>query len=116
MDLRTATFVWAPAAVLVDKPAKIPADTPRGVADAAKAPGLVVAQQGQRRTAAARRGSLDGAADAAANGDTVVEGLLQLIGQAQRELLIISPYFVPGPGHEAGLRLGTGARRARSAC
>ena len=97
MDLRTANFVWAPAAVLVDKPAKIPTDTPRGVAGAAKAPGLVVAQQGQRRTAAAPRGSLDGAADAAANGDTVVEGLLQLIGQAQRELLIISPYFVPGP-------------------
>ena len=30
-------------------------------------------------------------------GDTVVDGLLQLIGQAKREVLIISPYFVPGP-------------------
>ena len=30
-------------------------------------------------------------------GETVVEGLLQFIGQARRELLIISPYFVPGP-------------------
>ena len=97
MDLRTAAFVWAPAAVLVDKPAKIPADAPRGVADGGKAPGLVVRQQGQRRTAAAPKGSLDGAANAAANGDTVVEGLLQLIGQARQELLIISPYFVPGP-------------------
>jgi putative cardiolipin synthase len=57
----------------------------------------VVAQQGQRRTAAAPRGSLSDAADAASNGDTVVEGLLQLIGQARRDLLIISPYFVPGP-------------------
>ncbi len=97
MDLRSASFVWAPAAVLVDKPAKIPADIPGGGASTGKAPGLVVAQQGQRRTAAAPRGSLGGAADAASNGDTVVEGLLQLIGQAQRDLLIISPYFVPGP-------------------
>ena len=29
--------------------------------------------------------------------DTVVDGLLQLMGQARRDLLIISPYFVPGP-------------------
>ena len=29
--------------------------------------------------------------------DTVVDGLLQLMGQTQRDLLIISPYFVPGP-------------------
>jgi putative cardiolipin synthase len=97
MDLSTANFVWAPAAVLVDKPAKIPADSPGGSANTGKAPGLVVAQQGQRRTAAAPRGSLNDAADAASNGDTVVEGLLQLIGQARRDLLIISPYFVPGP-------------------
>ncbi|VTU36099.1 phospholipase D family protein [Variovorax sp. RA8] len=97
MDLRTASLVWAPAAVLVDKPAKIPADRPGAGADTRKAPSLVVSQQGQRRTAAAPRGSLDGAVDAAANGDTVVEGLLQMIGQAQRDLLIISPYFVPGP-------------------
>ncbi|MBK0390959.1 phospholipase D family protein [Ramlibacter algicola] len=29
-------------------------------------------------------------------GDTVVDGLLQLVSQAKQELLIISPYFVPG--------------------
>lgn len=29
-------------------------------------------------------------------GETVVDGLLQLMGQTQREVLIISPYFVPG--------------------
>jgi phosphatidylserine/phosphatidylglycerophosphate/cardiolipin synthase-like enzyme len=97
MDLRTAGFVWAPAAVLVDKPAKIPADAPRGTADTGKAPGLVVTRQGRRPSAAAPPNSLESAADTAANGDTVVEGLLNLISQAQRELLIISPYFVPGP-------------------
>ncbi|MBT2302536.1 phospholipase D family protein [Variovorax paradoxus] len=97
MDLKSATFVWAPAAVLVDKPAKIPADAPRGSAGAGKAPGLVVAQQGRRPSAPARGGSsLAAAADTAADGETVVEGLLQLIGQAKSELLIISPYFVPG--------------------
>jgi putative cardiolipin synthase len=30
-------------------------------------------------------------------GDTVIDGLLKLTEQAQREVLIISPYFVPGP-------------------
>jgi phosphatidylserine/phosphatidylglycerophosphate/cardiolipin synthase-like enzyme len=29
-------------------------------------------------------------------GDTVIDGLLSLIGGAQRDVLIISPYFVPG--------------------
>jgi putative cardiolipin synthase len=96
MDLRTATFVWAPAVVLVDKPAKIPADAP-GRAANAKAPGLVVTQQAGRSTGARTSDSLDAAADAVANGETVVEGLLHLIGQAEQDLLIISPYFVPGP-------------------
>jgi putative cardiolipin synthase len=98
MDLRSAAFVWAPAAVLVDKPAKIPADAPRGSPKTGKAPGLVVTQHGGRRPAAAARdgSSLAAAADTASDGETVVEGLLQLIGQAKSELLIISPYFVPG--------------------
>jgi phosphatidylserine/phosphatidylglycerophosphate/cardiolipin synthase-like enzyme len=30
-------------------------------------------------------------------GDTVIDGLLALLRQAQRDVLIISPYFVPGP-------------------
>lgn len=30
-------------------------------------------------------------------GDTVIDGLLQLMLQARRDVLIISPYFVPGP-------------------
>jgi phosphatidylserine/phosphatidylglycerophosphate/cardiolipin synthase-like enzyme len=97
MDLRSANFVWAPAAVLVDKPAKIPADAPRGSPKTGKAPGLVVAQQGRQPAPAARGdSSLAAAAHTAADGETVVEGLLQLIGQAKSELLVISPYFVPG--------------------
>jgi len=30
-------------------------------------------------------------------GDTVVDGLVHLMEQAQKEVLVISPYFVPGP-------------------
>lgn len=34
--------------------------------------------------------------DEADAGETVIDGLMQLMRQAQREVLIISPYFVPG--------------------
>lgn len=34
----------------------------------------------------------------------VLESVVDAIGQAQRELLLISPYFVPGAGGTAGLR------------
>ncbi len=34
--------------------------------------------------------------DEAAAGDTLIDGLLQLMGQAKQEVLIVSPYFVPG--------------------
>jgi cardiolipin synthase C len=30
-------------------------------------------------------------------GETVIDGLLQLMRQSQREVVIVSPYFVPGP-------------------
>ncbi|MFT4243815.1 MAG: phospholipase D family protein [Acidovorax sp.] len=70
MDLAQARLTWAPAAVLADRPAKIPPPTEPA----------------------------DAGSDAAdAHADTVVDGLLQLMGQAQRDLLIVSPYFVPGP-------------------
>ena len=94
LDLRTATFVWAPAVMLADQPGKIPADTGPG---ATRAPGLVVSQPGDPARTSRRAASLEAASDLAANGETVVEGLLQLIGQARSDLLIISPYFVPGP-------------------
>jgi phosphatidylserine/phosphatidylglycerophosphate/cardiolipin synthase-like enzyme len=93
LDLRTATFVWAPAAMLADKPGKIPADSGP---ESAKAPGLVVSRPGDKAGTSPGAASLEAASDLAAGGDTVVEGLLQLIGQARADLLIISPYFVPG--------------------
>ncbi len=93
LDLRTATFVWAPAVMLADKPGKIAADSGP---DTDKAPGLVVSQSDDKASTSPRVASLEAASGLAANGDTVVEGLLQLIGQARSDLLIISPYFVPG--------------------
>ncbi|MEP6722287.1 MAG: phospholipase D family protein [Variovorax sp.] len=96
LDLQAAALVWAPAVMLVDKPGKIatPAD------EAAGTPGLVVTQSANARRATSsnrRQTAFADAADTAAGSETLVEGLLQLIGQAQRDLLIISPYFVPGP-------------------
>ncbi|MES2534053.1 MAG: phospholipase D-like domain-containing protein [Pseudomonadota bacterium] len=99
LDLRTADFVWAPAIMLADKPAKIPSE-PSTASDPGEArdPGMIVSQPRERSSGAAPRvASLEAASDSAAGSDTVVEGLLQLIGQAQKDLLIISPYFVPGP-------------------
>jgi phosphatidylserine/phosphatidylglycerophosphate/cardiolipin synthase-like enzyme len=61
LDLRSLRYVWAPAALLQDKPGKI------GPGD-----------------------------DEVAAGDTVVDGLLQLIHGTREEVLIVSPYFVPG--------------------
>jgi putative cardiolipin synthase len=138
MDLARATFTWAPAAVLVDKPAKIPPDNASAAAlpekPPAKASPLTITSRGangangthstnggavrlpsrikelppaQDASPAAPPEASAPAAAASANRtdpqtleaqtDTVVDGLLQLMGQARRDLLIVSPYFVPGP-------------------
>jgi cardiolipin synthase C len=84
MDLRRAAWTWAPAAVLVDQPTKIPADSAEPPAPAT-----------QQR--AALHKPPGAAPDTDLQPETVVDGLLQLMGQAQKDLLIVSPYFVPGP-------------------
>ena len=142
MDLERTPFVWAAAAVLVDQPAKIPADgaaagsVPNGSAPALAPssppslaaspppgePGPLNAPSSPKAAAAAlvsgsrkvpAADSAPGAQPRAdtneAQTDTVVDGLLQLMGQARRDLLIISPYFVPGPDMEAAFA----AARAR---
>lgn len=96
MDLAQAAFVWAPAAVLVDQPAKIPTEEREGTAplpeqSPAKASPLTLTARKGRTTAPADPQPTDAATD------TVVDGLLQLMGHARKDLLIISPYFVPGP-------------------
>jgi phosphatidylserine/phosphatidylglycerophosphate/cardiolipin synthase-like enzyme len=130
MDLTQATFTWAPAAVLVDKPAKIPPDSgaPAVLPEKppAKASPLAITSRGGSASPRLPSGAAErppsppsgpspaaapdapGAAAPPPNSrpdaqtldaqtDTVVDGLLQLMGKARRELLIVSPYFVPGP-------------------
>ena len=104
MDLARVPFTWAPAAVLVDRPAKIPPD---GSGPEARLPETPPAKASPRAITApgpaapapaaspVNAGTPSTASDAQT--DTVVDGLLQLMGQARRDLLIISPYFVPGP-------------------
>ncbi len=130
LDLKTARFVWAPAVVLVDKPAKIPAESsattealppqpgtpspraavaaqqrnakapppaPPSPGDAAKAASLTTASATDASTGDAAGAARDApTVDLEDKEDTVVDGLLQLMGQARRDLLIVSPYFVPG--------------------
>ncbi|RZL53946.1 MAG: phospholipase D family protein [Variovorax sp.] len=111
MDLASATFTWAPAIVLADRPGKIAADSGGGGDSAAPPP----AESPSTSGGGTARASTDGnaAAGAASTPDgagvTVVDGLLQLIGQARRDLLVISPYFVPGPDMKAAFS----AARAR---
>ena len=98
MDLTSATFVWAPAVVAGGQAGQDPGGRAARQPVGRQGAGACRDAQGRRPTGAARGGnSLAAAAGTAADGDTVVEGLLQLIGQAKSELLIISPYFVPGP-------------------
>lgn len=82
MNLAQARFTWAPAAVLADEPAKIQLDGASPTSQPASPP---------EEPPAAHDDALG------AQAVTVVDGLLQLVGQAQRDVLIISPYFVPGP-------------------
>ena len=143
MDLTQAQFTWAPAAVLVDKPAKIPPDNAAAASLPDKPPAhatpLAITARGPRSSTPPERppttatagtstsplangktsatstpgGPASGAGSTSQNQDaqtdTVVDGLLQLMGQAQRDLLIISPYFVPG----ADMKAAFAAARAR---
>ena len=115
MNLAKAKLVWASAAVLADEPAKIAAagssspaprerpsgESPTAIANAQaqaetlEAPARKTAAKVQ--TVAVDVPAIGGGQPAEeAQDDTVVDGILQLMGRAKHELLIVSPYFVPG--------------------
>lgn len=102
MDLRRVPWAWAPAAVLVDQPAKIPleADDDARQAAAAAAPQaagavqLLPASGVQHKTAASLQ-----------QAESVVDGLLALVRSARQDLLVVSPYFVPGAEIMDALRI-----------
>ncbi|PIF27050.1 phospholipase D-like protein [Acidovorax sp. 56] len=92
LDLRQMRWTWAPAAVLVDQPTKIPADSTEPSPPAAPQTAMPSPTPSTGATPATATASKAATPPA----DTVVDGLLQLMGQATQELLIVSPYFVPG--------------------
>lgn len=93
MDLRTVDFIWAPAAMLVDEPTKIPLEGDEPPPPAAIRVGTT---PGAHPEASDTPQAPPAPAAPVSSGDTVVDGLLTLMDRTRRELLIISPYFVPG--------------------
>lgn len=108
MDLRKARWTWASAAVLVDEPAKIPLDRDDGpssitgagtdaAAQASPAPHSPQAKPAGTLPMGQPPGALRQAARPMLEADSVVDGLLALVRKTRRDLLVVSPYFVPGP-------------------
>lgn len=108
MDLRKARWTWASAAVLVDEPAKIPLDRDDGpgsitsagtdaAAQASPAPHSPQARPAGTLPMGQPAGALRQAARPVLEADSVVDGLLALVRKTRRDLLVVSPYFVPGP-------------------
>lgn len=108
MDLRKARWTWASAAVLVDEPAKIPLDRDDGpssitgagtdaAAQASPAPHSPQAKPAGTLPMGQPAGALRQAARPVLEADSVVDGLLALVRKTRRDLLVVSPYFVPGP-------------------
>lgn len=93
MDLSTVDFIWAPAAMLVDEPTKIPLEGDEPPPSAAIRVGTT---PGAHPEASDTPQAPPAPAAPVSSGDTVVDGLLTLMDRTRRELLIISPYFVPG--------------------
>ncbi|GAB2835515.1 phospholipase D family protein [Comamonas piscis] len=93
VDLRSVPLVWAHSVVLADAPSKIPAvDSDGQTILMSAAPGMLENKRlNQLRALAETRnpGHIPSA-------DSVVDGLVQLLSYAKKDLLIVSPYFVPG--------------------
>ena len=108
MDLKAAPYVWAPAVMLADKPTKIPLDDSAAAAQAdGSAPAAPTSATTTTTAGAAGNAPDPDPANAragvptASSGDTVLDGLLKLMARTREDLLIISPYFVPGEDMKA---------------
>ena len=93
MDLRSVPLVWAHSVVMADAPSKIPSvDSDGQTNPLSAAPGVLENKRlAQLRVLAETRNP-----GHSASADSVVDGLVQLLGYAKKDLLIVSPYFVPG--------------------
>lgn len=118
MDLHTAPWIWAPGVVLADQPAKVAAPDDSAASEITSPPlttaaGTVPLIPRDLRTAppAPSRGSATSNQQALGRvlspveaQDNVVDGLLALVDKARSQLLIVSPYFVPGDDMKAAFR------------
>lgn len=115
MNLDQVPWVWAQAAVLADRPTKIPGDgaemlegmhgdtisettPPRSGTDPVRSAGAGTLQL-NNPPAALRKASAP-----VLQADSVVDGLLALVRSAKKDLLVVSPYFVPGTEIMAAFR------------
>ena len=89
MNLRKVPWVWAQALVLADSPSKIPLEGDDTHPAATEAGPAGVLKTGKHSTVPASTAS-------ALQADSVVDGLLTLVRSAKQDLLVVSPYFVPG--------------------
>lgn len=117
MNLAAITWIWAPSLVLADAPGKIlppPEDSPpEGMATEEMTPEPAVDEPPPAPTTLAQqlapgalppsgaihstnRQALREVMTPVIAQENVVSGLLALIDQAQSDILIVSPYFVPG--------------------
>lgn len=88
LDLRQIPWIWARALVLADNPAKIPAEGDERTAEA-EVLAAAFLKTDDRSIAPL-------SAAPALHAESVVDGLLALIRSAKQDLLVVSPYFVPG--------------------
>ncbi|MEB5965496.1 MULTISPECIES: phospholipase D-like domain-containing protein [Comamonas] len=89
LNLNQIPWIWAQAMVLADSPAKIPVEgTERAAGEPPLAAAVLDADDAY---------SPPPSATPALNAESVVDGLLALIRSAKQDLLVVSPYFVPGP-------------------
>lgn len=100
MDLRSVPWVWAPAIVLVDSPEKIPAP-PEDTAASLQpytldVPPIDSAPLWPTIKPSGNQQTLRKALVPLVQHDNVVSGLLALMDHAQQDILVVSPYFVPG--------------------
>lgn len=106
LNLQAVDWIWAPALVLADAPSKIPAPPE----DTAEAQTTDTATQAliphlpdslSTHSSSPNRQALRNVLQPVVQQDNVINGLLALIDQAQHDVLIVSPYFVPGKDMKA---------------
>ncbi|MGU3625731.1 phospholipase D-like domain-containing protein [Comamonas sp. C24C] len=88
LNLSQVPWIWAQAMVLADSPTKIPVEGAERSA-ASESVGAAVLKAGETS-------SPPPSVTPALNAESVVDGLLALIRSARQDLLVVSPYFVPG--------------------